>query len=195
MPIWRLQTTWQLDSTFPRDRMCITPHFDDGGISTDPDGLCEDLATALQTWVASTGELTVKAYDAQGSTPVYPQGSAVRNAGASMNTACPRELALCLSFYSGQNVGRKRGRVYLPMGLVTSGSVGLRPSPTHISKVDDLAVVFQDLGGPDVDWCVYSRADDVARPVTNWFVDDEWDIQRRRGLRSSSRSAGTTSEA
>lgn len=195
MPVWRLQTSWQLDSAFPRDAVTITPHFDDHGLGTDPDGLCEDLATALQSWVNVTGQLTVRAYDAQGSPPVIPQGEAIRNAGASMNTAQPRELAICLSFFNVRNAPRRRGRLYIPKGMLDATSLGLRPSTTQMNKIAALAPIFQNLGGSDVDWSVYSRADDQARPVTNWYVDDEWDIVRSRGLRSNSRVAGTTSEA
>jgi hypothetical protein len=38
---------------------------------------------------------------------------------------------------------------------------------------------------------VYSRREKVARPVTNYWVDDEWDTVRSRGLRSSTRVTGT----
>jgi hypothetical protein len=195
MPVWRLQTTWQLDSAFPKDGITITPHFNDAGALTSPDSLCEDLATALQTWVAATGQLTIRAYDAQGTVPVLPQGEAIRNAGAVMNLAQPRELAICLSFFNERNAARRRGRLYIPKALADNTSLGLRPSGAQQTKVAALAPIFANLGGADVDWCVYSRADDQARPVTNWYVDDEWDIVRSRGLRSTSRLSGTTTEA
>jgi hypothetical protein len=174
--------------------MVITPHFDDGGITTDPQQLCEDLADALAAWDIITTQLIVTAYDAQGAAPVYPQGRAIRNEGAVAATAVPREVALCLSFYSDRNLPRQRGRLYAPAGLFTS-AVGLRPTVAMRDKLAVLAVDFQALGGPDVDWVVYSRADDVARPVTNWWIDDEWDTVRSRGLRATTRLMGTTSEA
>jgi hypothetical protein len=42
-----------------------------------------------------------------------------------------------------------------------------------------------------LDWTVASTVDKVARNVTNYWVDDEWDIQRRRGYRGTTRNLGT----
>lgn len=196
MPVWRLQVSWGADTAFPRDRMVITPHFNDAGALTDPDGLCEDLADALATWGGSpTREILVRAYDAQGTPPVFPQGEAIRNTDSFPPGSAPREIAVCLSFYSERNLPRQRGRLYIPVNVMGQSVSNIRPSTAAQTKVADLVPIFTGLGGPDVDWCVYSRVDDEARPVTNWFVDDEWDVQRSRGLRSSNRQTGTTSEA
>lgn len=193
MPIWRLQCTWALDSALPRDRIVMTPHFDDGGALTNPQNLCNDLLAALQTWTNSTGEVAVRAYDAQGSKPVFPQGEAIANAGLFMSPNVPRELAVCLSFYSQRNLPRQRGRLYMPLPLIGT-ALSARPNVGHFGKGSSLAAKFQALGGADVDWCVYSRVDNVARPVTHWWMDDEWDVQRSRGLRGTTRTTGTTSE-
>jgi hypothetical protein len=194
MPIWRLQCAWSVDTLLPKDRLIITPHFDDHGVTTDPDGLCEDLATALNTWDNAARQIVVTAYDAQGTVPVLPQGEAVRNPDLAPATVGVREVALCLSFYSEVNRPRTRGRLYVPAALAGIGTGTARPNSTQRQKVGDLATIFADLGGPDVDWSVYSRADDEARPVSNWWVDDAWDIQRSRGLDPSTRLTGTVSE-
>lgn len=197
MPIWRLQTEFSADSTLPRDVLTITPHFDDGGALTDPQGLCDDLAAALDTWVG-TGERQIKvtAYDAQGTKPVYPQGEAIVNVGVAPASACMREVALCLSFYSQRNIPRQRGRLYIPAPLWTVASgLTVRPSGPQRQQVMGLGPIFEQLGGVDVDWVVYSRADNDAYPVTNYWVDDEWDVVRSRGLRSTTREEASTSEA
>ena len=196
MSIWRLQVAYQLDTAFPRDKMVITPHFrtDSTILPADVDALCEDLASACQANGMGTGELTLKGNDAQGSVPVVPQATAIRNAGVVDTSSGPREVALCLSFFSGQNVPRKRGRLYFSMSFLNSAASTLRPSSGQITGVANFATVFQELGGTDIDWCIDSRADDAAYPVTNWYVDDEWDIVRSRGLRATSRTSGTTSE-
>jgi hypothetical protein len=194
--IYRLQCAWQMDTAFPRDQVVITPHFNNtGGILTDSDtdALCEDLATALNAWDASNAQITVKAYDAQGTPPVEPVGSAIRNEGAVGSSTMPREIAICLSFYSQQNQPRYRGRLYVP-AVIFSPSMAARPSVTARDKVGTLAAIFADLGGVDIDWSVYSRVDDTARAVSHWWVDDEWDTVRSRGLRSTTRSLGTVSE-
>lgn len=193
MPIWRLQTSWAINSAFPRDRMVITPHFDDAGALTDPDSLCEDLADALLLWWPTTGELQVSAYDAQGTPPVFPQGEAIRNQGEFASNNQPRELACCLSFYGTRNLPRQRGRLYIPALMIGTDTI-LRPTPAQQQKVGDLAPIFEGLGGVDVDWCVYSRTENAPHSVTNWFVDNEWDIIRSRGLRGDERLTGTTSE-
>lgn len=198
MPVWKLQTAFALDSTLSRDLMLITPHFDDHGATTDPQGLCDDLAAALASWAIRATQVTVKAYDAEGTKPVYPAGEAVQHLGSSPASQCPREVALCLSFFSGHNAPRWRGRLYIPFpvlmaqdGVAPAG----RPTSTARASVGALAPIFQDLGGPDVDWSVYSKKDGVARPVTNWWVDDEFDTVRSRGQRATMRLTGTTSEA
>jgi hypothetical protein len=194
----RLQVAFQSDTTFPRDNVVITPHFE---TKVDPtpnaDQLCEDLATALSAWQAPTAgrQVVVRAYDAQGTPPVFPIGEAIRNLGVTVATASPREVALCLSFYSERNRPRQRGRLYIPFGVSSTGSPGLRPTTTQRQKIADLVPIFTGLGGIDVDWSVYSRTDDTARPVTNWYVDDEWDIVRSRGMRPTARTEGTTTEA
>jgi len=194
MPVWRLQTSWAITSTFPRDRMVITPHFNDGGALTDPQGLCDDLAAAVDAWFPTTGELKVSAYDAQGTVPVFPQGETILRPGTAHTASSPRELALCLSFYSQRNLPRQRGRIYVPAFMAAGGGVGLRPTATTQQKLGALADVFGALGGPDVDWSVYSRTTQTAHPVTNWWVDDEWDVMRSRGLRGENRLEGTTEE-
>lgn len=194
MPVWRLQSSFQVTTAFPRDAMVITPHFNDSGALTNPQGLCNDLADAYADWIGLFTEITVTAYDAQGTPPVFPQGEAIRSPGQIGNSPTARELAVCLSFYSERNLPRNRGRLYIPAGIAGAGESGQRPSAALRDKVAELAPIYGALGGADVDWCVYSRRDDEARPVTHWFVDDEWDVIRSRGLRPETRVTGTTSE-
>jgi len=195
MPLWRLQTAWQLDSAFPRDKVIITPHFNDAGALTDPQSLCDDLAAALDAWFPTPAELKVTAYDAQGTPPVYPQGETILRPTATTPSSQPREVACCLSFYSERNLPRQRGRLYIPLQFLTSGAPGVRPNTTVTGKVAALAPIFEALGGPDVDWSVFSRITNTPHPVTNWWVDNEWDVMRSRGLRGDTRVTGTTSEA
>jgi len=200
MPTWRLQCSIAADTTFPRDKIVITPHFNDQGISSDPQGLCDDLAAALNGWLVTPGarEIKVTAYDAQGTPPVFPQGEAILNPAAAPASAIIREVACCLSFYAGENRPRQRGRLYIPAFLCQAGSTTpLRPILGTRQKVADLAPLFEGLGGTDVDWVVFSRIpapDGTPRSVTNWWVDDEWDIVRSRGLQPTTRLEGTTSE-
>ena len=74
------------------------------------------------------------------------------------------------------------------------GPLTTRPSQTTRDKVAELAPILAALGGVDVDWSVWSKVDGQARAVTNWWIDDEWDTQRLRGLRGATRTEGTTTE-
>ena len=200
MSTLRLQCSWKMDSAFPRDAMQINPVFDVGFDITQPeaeaeaDTLCDDLATALSAWDGSAAEITVKAYDVQGTQPVYASGSAVKNVGGIGSSGMPREIALCLSFYSGHNAPGLRGRLYIPAVFLTS-SPGQRPTTAQMTNVGNLAAVFQALGGTNVDWSIWSVRDSERHAVTHWWVDDEWDVIRSRGLRATTRQTGTTSES
>jgi hypothetical protein len=62
-----------------------------------------------------------------------------------------------------------------------------------MTKVMALGPIFANLGGSDVDWIVWSRKNHTATKVQNYWVDDEWDTVRSRGLKRSTRQVATTS--
>lgn len=195
MPVWRMQCALQADSLFPADACIITPHFHDAGPTSDPATLANDLATALQTYWGATKQLTVKAYDAEGTPPVYPAATVVKNPGLAGSTDCVREAAVCLSFRGSVNRPSMRGRLYLPsFTLGTASTNAPRPSSAMRTKVGQLVPILTGLGGVDVDWVVWSRKEQTAHPVQYWWVDDAWDIQRSRGLRPTVRTEGNVSE-
>lgn len=198
MPHYRAQITTPTDAGLPRDVMTIDPCFHDAGVTSDPAGLADELAASVAAWITTAPTVTVKLYDIEGTKPVYPAAQKTVNPGNNLPTTGPREIALCLSFYAGQNRKRYRGRVYIPFSWVarTSGLtvIGSRPSAAQITKVLSFRTVLQDLGGPDVDWEVWSGVDRTGRSVSDCWVDDEWDIQRRRGSRPTTRQIASPSE-
>lgn len=201
MPPIKMQVAFGADTALPRDRFVITPTFNATGAftGTDVQALCDDLADGLVAWISAGGtaarEVDVTGYHLEGPPPHDPLGHAVRNAGTFPASGTPRELALCLSFYSQRNAPRTRGRLYLPVPVILSGGVsGARPGLTITQQAAALVPLLTGLGGADIDWSIWSRTDQTPRAVTHWFIDDEWDVQRRRGLRSSYRTTGTTSE-
>jgi hypothetical protein len=197
MPIYRLSIWTRLDSTLERDKVFINPVINATAGPANTEQLAQEAVDAMQTWTGLGGvvEFGCKVYDVQKPKPNYPLATVIENANAFAATSAPREVALCLSFYAGQNVKRRRGRLYLPTTWIGAGSnLAVRPTQTQINKVMALGVILQDLGGLAEDWSVYSKVDGTARAVTNYWCDNEWDIQRRRGLRGTSRSEGTTNE-
>lgn len=109
----------------------------------------------------------------------------------------PPEVALCMSFQgapvSGVPQARQRGRVYLgPFHGNVVATTG-RPNTTLTSQVATsggrLIGALDNAGGPI--WAVYSRVDDALVQVTDGWVDDEFDTQRRRGRERTTRNPFT----
>jgi hypothetical protein len=180
--------------SLPRDSVVNTLHFNDAGIDTDPQGLAEDLLAGLAAIpILQSRGLRVKFYDLADALPRPIKGQAENTTTSNLSALGNREVALCLSYYSERNLPRQRGRIYV--GPFSAAEAGSRtPAAPIRAAVASLVPVFTNLGGSDVDWCVYSRTDGVMRPITNWWIDDAWDTQRRRGLRATTRDTGTTTE-
>jgi hypothetical protein len=59
--------------------------------------------------------------------------------------------------------------------------------------LNTLRIELANLGGVDVQWCVYSPTtpgdmSDKFKQVTRGWIDNEWDTQRSRGLRATLRN-------
>jgi hypothetical protein len=192
MPVYQIQVRmWDHDSDLPRDAAINTLYFDDRGVTTDPDGLC-DAVLGVYADKCRQVHMEATAYDVHEAKPRSPKGHAVRNLGVSGSVgSLPREIAICLSFYAGSNRPRNRGRIYLPCYLLSGVTIDQRPSATVQQVALAFATVsnssFPDVGGVDVQWVVWSPTDDAAKPITNGWVDDEWDTVRSRGLRPTTR--------
>lgn len=197
----RAQCSWQVGSMLPRDQVQITPcfrHQNPLGVGdTDWQNLCDDLANGLNTWgspvIGNSHQILVKLYEIGAAKPNRPRATKMLNVGNSSEAPSMREVACCLSFYGGPNAPRNRGRLYIPNFIASAATqIGPRPSDTVRTKIAELVPLFAGLGGLNVDWIVWSPTAAAATKVTNWYVDDEWDVQRRRGLRPTTRTSGTT---
>jgi hypothetical protein len=187
------------DTFQPRDAMVNTLHFDHATVGTGSDA--SDIAAELcalykSTWCGSITEIECDVYDLGDAKPRHPIGHAIVDEGVGpRNSTFPREVAVCLSFYAGTNDPRRRGRIYLPAGVADSAANlgGVRPATALMNRALSMATGFAAIGPPEVTWQVRSSITepDVFRPVTNAFVDDEWDTVRRRGLRASTRVTST----
>ena len=189
------------DTILPRDRVINTLYVNDTIAnefpgSTDGHQLADDLLTIYDTQFSSqvtSRERSVKVYGL-GAPPQFPIAEVTRNSGVGPPaTPIPREVALCLSYDNTPNLPRPRGRSDVPAWWLTT-SPGNRPATTEMQKLMDLAAAFGNLGGVDIDWSVHSKVAGTTEKVTNYWVDDEWDTQRRRGLKATRRLTATTSE-
>jgi hypothetical protein len=198
-----LRSSFQFMDTSAKNQAVITPHFrrsldiGDPTSGTNAQQLCDDLASqyAFLPGIGTT-PYTVTAYNVEGAKPRFPLAQTRRNVGSAVKQpAIPPELSVCLSFYSGDNRPRFRGRLYLPAWLLggTSGDMG-RVVPTGLRDTcQTLVGSFAGLGGANVDWGVWSGVSQAFHKATNWFISDAWAIQRRRGIKEITRSTGTTS--
>lgn len=111
----------------------------------------------------------------------------------------PREVAICLSMKALTKPGpRGRGRIYfgpLRKNTVADGP-GFAPMPINALQESLVASALRlrdAVGAAGLPWQVYSRRDTVQHmhTVTSFWVDNEFDTQRRRGLRSTNRVTGS----
>jgi len=201
-----MRCSWQFKDDDPQNQAVINPCFrrqmdlTDPLSGTDAQALCDDLATGLEAWLTAISgahkQLTVTAYNIEGTPPNRPLAQKKVQAGVYGLPVCPPELACCLSFYGTQNIPRQRGRLYVPVFLLNLGanevSAPVIGSPAR-DKVAQLVAKFAALGGTNVDWIVWSQVAHAATKVQNYWIDEAWDTMRSRGLKATARTTGTTS--
>jgi hypothetical protein len=210
-----VQCSMLRDGLIPEDAVVNTWHFEnDGTFQTDEDGLLERLHVfyvAIGGLLAATlvGELRVRMYDYSEPKPRVPRtDDTVTFTPAS--DALPAELAICLSMsgdqVSGGKKARRRGRVYLgPLSGNVLGYQSGKPD-VRVSQVyrDQIVAAAEDLatgGAGSYRLAVFSPTtvqsggtdDEAWNDVTKVWVDDAFDIQRRRGAIAAVRSEASIS--
>lgn len=184
--------------TLPRNRISNTVHMQHtlgSLLDTDLEAICDDLVGMYNTRYNNAGkEIVCKAYDVDAK-PNYPRAVSTINAGLPWVANHPREVALCLSF-AGSNRGNRseRGRIYLMPSLAIAGAGAVdtvRPSTQAQNWALDFYDVanesFPDIGGVDWQFGIYSPTYNKFTTAAQAWVNDEWDTQRRRGLRETTR--------
>lgn len=117
-----------------------------------------------------------------------------------------RQVALCLSFFPGRNLAGQRGRIYV--GPYHPVDLTARPAAPLMTMVLNLGWALFDVGGENVHHVLHHQGivtghDTDGKPIygttqsghtpgstqviTDYWVDDSWDIIRRRKARPSSR--------
>lgn len=188
----RVQVEMGIPTTLPRDVAVTTFHLDtDAG--TDYESLADDVgplfASTIGPMQGGVTRYRTKIYDLADAEPRLPRADVVFDAAFGASENGPREVALCLSYYAGRNLPRLRGRMYI--GPVARSVMAERPSETTRQRLADLAEGLSGLGGPNVQWVQYSPTTQDFTNVSDYFIDDEWDTMRSRGLRSTTRTTGT----
>jgi hypothetical protein len=172
------------DSALPKDLVTVNPHFN----ASDPSPLLAALKANLIAWTpVSTHPFTLKAYDAATPPPSYPLATESQ-LGVAAPSAGPRELALCLSYFTTYNRPRFRGRLFLPYTWL-GGQPGMRPTTTQMDNALGFAPAVLTKNLPaQANWVVWSTVEKKSKGgVSDIWVDDEWDTMRSRGLEPTTR--------
>lgn len=197
-PSWRASISVLGNTGLPRDVECITPHFGSTAGGGDPQLLADALALNLKNWLTVAPQIDVNVYLEDGVVGHHPPIAHARQGtvGGTLTENAPREIALCLSYYAGFNRPRMRGRVYIPFTWIAKNSPadsspGLVPNSGQIGSVQSfmVSVLRPAAVTAHTAMCIWSTVDKAYSTVTNYYTDNEWDTQRRRGLKSTSRQS------
>ena len=200
-----------------KDRVVNTFHIDTTGTPATVAAAWALNLTSFYKDVHSPGTLAIGAYlsgdlsraaaahsmkfydlgDPKPRAPIYEyvwQLASLSGSGANL----PKEVAACLSYRtvptSGIPPARQRGRLFIgPLNTnVLSGASTVNPTldSGFINALKGGASYLVGLGTPASGrWMVYSRAlGGIGYLVTNGWVDNAFDTQRRRGLAPTARN-------
>lgn len=200
-------------SGLPEDRYVNTFWFREPGGTFTRDGVAENVTDRISDFysgflvgqesltfymsdkaIDQAAGLEVRVYFMDDETPREPTTLQRALDGFEATVPLPAEVALVGSFYGTRNIPRRRGRVYVgPLNLNALSTVPLvgDAGPSD-GLVRDLRSAMQGLAqDTSVEWCVASRKDGALYTVTNGWVDNAFDTQRRRGGAPTSRSPWT----
>jgi len=194
MAINEFQVSIHNKSGLPRDDSVNVLYYD----ITFPDtheGIADDIAAAYQALVPRFNNgfqnMTIRVYEPGPGAPKLTKNYTL----AILGDAGPTEVALCLSYKSNDSgpPGRRRGRIYLPL----KNNVSVRPDAGTIADVMNFGVFLSVVGtAANTQWKLKSRIGSgtpgapspTYHDIDQISVDNEWDTQRRRGMRATSRS-------
>lgn len=199
MATYKFAISMQVLDMLPRNRFVNVVHFDHvAGIALDTDleAICDDLCDLYISRLGAANEMvTATAYDV-GAVPNPPKASVTKGDNPFLIQG-PGELAICLSFAGDRYQRRQRGRIYLPFMLANPVPSYNQPNVPAASRqwaLDWYTVSnasFPDIGGIDWKFGVYSKTNAAFYQATYAWVDDDWDVQRRRGFKATARTEAT----
>lgn len=205
MPQIRAQVTLRTASGVAEDFVTNSWAFKGTAPAGDTTGITAALAAfysairsaVLPGTIVQNGH-EIKYTELPGAKPNYPFLTSVMNLSASPSGAeLPSECAIVLSFEGSKAAGfpqaRRRGRVFLGPVLSSANSAG-RPSAATITAITTAASAFKTAINAlpsDTQWAIWSPSDGNAVEVVSGWVDNSFDTQRRRGIRTNSRTTWT----
>lgn len=185
-----ISNTWHWDSDAPYSGTVRA------GIETKLTNFYQAIDSYLPSQLLDS-TATVRVYDLSDPEPRVPKDTFTIALTMGATDPYPSEIALCLSFKgaseSGANMKRRRGRIYLgPICSSNHTVVGGRviADPTMVNAIKAAAIAVRDLATTEnAKWAVFSPTtyaettdlDAAFEDVTSGWVDNAFDIQRRRG--------------
>jgi hypothetical protein len=135
----------------------------------------------------------VKVYDMADEQPREPSTIEFQVDGTSSGDGFPNEVAVCLSFYAGRNIARRRGRVFIGPLKLSAGGMTTKDMIVQSGLRNTLATAASTLQAASDDasyllWCVRSTVTGQYHGVTAGWIDSAFDIQRRRGTKATERT-------
>lgn len=211
MPDYSTQVSIPMDTGIGADVVVNNWHMADNGlVGPSITTKIQSWHTALQTFYnAISGILTgdinntlvrMKTYDLDDAKPRIPLVDELKPITAPPGTApLPHELSIVLSFnsvfQSGVKSSRRRGRVFLgPLNssVMSTTSPDARILSATRTTITNAAAVLRTGPTPDQGWFWRTRSSfagaNSSPHVVNGYVDDAFDIQRRRGTLASART-------
>lgn len=203
MPLYRCQTTIRSADNVAANYATNTTYW----ISADTSQL-DDVTLAIRdAYRAFSAELSTlaayqfhvcKFYDMEDPEPRAPVYEATWDfTSAPTGSPLPPEVSLCVSFQgdkmSGQPQARRRGRNYLPFIEAASCGADGRPDSACITAAvawGNTLLTYSATPGAPV-WAVnstYGEPLEFSTEITNGWVDNEFDTQRRRGRVATART-------
>lgn len=202
--IYRVQVMIPRNTNLPEDVVVNTFHFvrngtAEGAFLDEVDNLIEAAYTEWRNVLGNNAVLTGltwKYYDLSDPEPRAPVST--RGTTAITNPTddpLPSECAAVVTWkaaaVSGVPSGRLQGRTYIgPLDRSTQSASDrdrLDSSAYNALALGAEALITSTVLDFDEGLAVYSRADDAARLVTNGWVDNAYDTQRRRGKAPTAR--------
>lgn len=200
-PNARVEVTTQVRSAdVPKDLIVNTMHFQSGTSSPLISDYQELADKVKSVWTTASGfgglypwtrcahrGVTVNVYDLTDPKPRPERGHSSYTPLSWETTALgPREVALCLSFYSDRNLKSQRGRIYL--GPFLNSEMTEVPGDGVTGTLIDLAKGI-DTMTTVANWRleVYSPTHLQHHVVTNYWVNNVWDEVNGRDTKETIR--------
>lgn len=206
MGLIRAQARLAANTNIPEDVTTNTFHYI--GVESDPQlSAVANVITAFYISVNNylspslSGAIEVVQYAMSDPEPREPISVYTDDIGTVGENGIPQEVALCISYkaspVSGSPPARRRGRIYLgPLSTQALGGeldveTGSQPNAIFLNDAVDAFVAMVDgIGEEDGAFVVYSPTSADSFGVVEVWADNEWDTQRRRGRRATSRVSG-----